>query len=45
MVAKYEDHKGKINDLQLSNDKTMLITSSKDTYSKVGPILKFDFKF
>ena len=45
MVAKYEDHKGKINDLQLSNDKTMLITSSKDTYSKVGPILKLNFIF
>lgn len=36
MVAKYEDHKNKINDLQMSKDRTMLITSSKDTYSKVG---------
>jgi len=35
IVTKYEDHKSKINDLQMSADKTMLITSSKDTYSKL----------
>lgn len=33
--AQYEGHKSRINDLQLSKDGTMLITSSKDTMSKV----------
>lgn len=36
VVTMYEDHKAKINDLQLSKDGSMLITSSKDTYSKVS---------
>lgn len=36
VVAKYDDHKGKINDLQLSKDGSMLITASKDTTSKVS---------
>ena len=36
VACTYEDHKAKINDLQLSKDGSMLITSSKDTYAKVG---------
>ena len=36
VAAKYDDHKAKINDLQLSKDGSMLITSSKDTYAKVS---------
>lgn len=36
VITKYEDHKAKINDLQLSKDGSMLITSSKDTYAKVS---------
>lgn len=36
VVAKYEAHKNKINDLQLSKDGTMVVTSSKDTTSKVS---------
>lgn len=39
MVAQYDDHTDKINDMQLSQDGTMLITSSKDTYSKVGQLV------
>lgn len=44
VAAKYDDHKAKINDLQLSKDGSMLITSSKDTFSKVMFNL-FDFGY
>lgn len=36
VTAKYDGHKNRIHDLQLSKDGTMLITSSKDTTSKVS---------
>ncbi|KAF6030184.1 EIF3I [Bugula neritina] len=35
VITKYEDHRDKVNDLQLSKDGSMLISSSKDTYAKL----------
>lgn len=44
VITKYEDHRDKVNDLQLSKDGSMLISSSKDTYAKVGVLLAALFR-
>lgn len=40
IATTYDDHADKINDMQLSQDGSMLITSSKDTYAKVSLLAK-----